>query len=238
MNRARYGYGTDVSIVAERPAAHLRESTTALVLANGVFTVQRRGLDPEARARLVHTADVLTAVEHRGAERLLALEDDGTCTTLVTVFAGGRSLANSVPDRPRRLALIGAHLLRTLEGLHAVGVTHGPLRPSQVRLRDRCDPVLCDFSLGRRHRVDAWDDWAADRDTDIRSVGVLLAGLLAEARAPGSGSPAARFARRRVARVVERISAGTFADASGAADALEHRAVPRGLTRRRASPGR
>lgn len=191
-----------------------------LVSANRVFVVQRHGTDPEARARLVHTADVLAAVGHGATEQLLALEDDGTRTTLVTAYAGGRSLAHTVPHRTRDLAAVATRLLGTLAALHAVGVTHGPVEPSHVRFRYDRVPVLCDFSLGRRHPTGDRAAWAAERHTDIRSVGVLLEGLLRRTDTRRVHGPVDRLVRRHLARTAVRITTGGFDDALDAAGAV------------------
>ncbi|HET8930903.1 MAG TPA: hypothetical protein VFN21_09625 [Acidimicrobiales bacterium] len=220
LHRFRIGYGTVVSACASSNRRHAPGWSTSLVSTSDVFTVQRCSDDPEYRARLIHTARVLADVDQRGAERFVALEDDGESTTLVTRYAGGRSLASAVPRRASRLAAVGAGLVRTLVGLHAVGVTHGPVAASQVRFGSRFEPVLCGFDRGDLHPTDDQRSWRADRAIDVQSVGVLLGALLGDASRRAS-DPIEHVDRRRLRRVSRRIAAGDLVEATATLAGLE-----------------
>lgn len=193
--------------------------TTSLVVSPGILTVQRHSDDPEFRARLVHMAGVLQGLGHPRTESFLALEDDGTRTTLVTAFAGGRSLANTAPRRARTLALVGASLLDTLADLHAAGFTHGPLVPSAVRLRG-AEAILCGFVDGCNHVGDDPHSWRIERAVDERSVGRLLLGLVVRDGSDDRLRPLEWLVRRRLTTLATRLAEGGFADAAAAARAL------------------
>lgn len=197
--------------------------TTTLTLTGNVLTVQRSSDEPEFRARLMHTARILAALDHPGAERFLALEDRSDRTTLVTGFAGGRSLAADGPRRARDVAVLATTLVHTLDELHTIGVTHGPIERADVRFAVGHVPVLCGFDHGRLHSAGDRDSWQVDRVADVRSVGFLLAGLADEAT-PGHAID--RVDRHRLARLSHRIIDGELTETSALLAALA-RITPR-----------
>lgn len=195
--------------------------TTTLVVSSSVFTLQRASEEPEFRARLMHTARILSAIDHPGVERFVALEDDGHRTTLVTDFAGGRSLVIDAPHRARDIAALGAEVVRTLDDLHSTGVTHGPVTRAGVRFAVGYVPVLCNFDHGRLHVADVRQSWRGDRVADVQSVGVLLAGLLADGDAHAPRHPFDRVDRWRLARLCHEVTDGGLTDATAVLAALE-----------------
>ncbi len=208
--------------------------TTSLVVTAGSFTVQRRSDDPEHRARLVQIAALLRSVAHPGVEAFVALEDDGGSTTLVTAFAGGRDLSTGAPRRARDLARLGAAILGTLADLHDLGVTHGPLTASAVRLHAD-DPVLCGFADGRSYPVGERASWWGARAADERSVGRLLVDLLDAAAPTRRHRIIERADRARLRRLAERIARGDPDGATAATGALRRLS---GRRRRRRQSGR
>ncbi len=206
--------------------------TTSLVLTAGSFTVQRRSGDPEHRARLVQIAELLRTVAHPGVESFVALEDDGASTTLVTAFAGGRDLSTGAPRRARDLARLGAAILAILADLHDLGVTHGPLTASAIRLHAEA-PVLCGFVDGRSYPVDEPASWWAARAVDERSVGQLLADLVDDAGPTRRHRIVERVDRARLRRLAERIAHGDLDRADVAAGALRRLGGRRHRRRRR-----
>lgn len=195
--------------------------TTTLVVTSNVFTLQRGSVEPEYRARLMHTARILSTIDHPGVEHFVALEDDGRRTTLVTGFAGGRSLATDAPHRARDIAALGAAILRTIDDLHANGVTHGPVSRAGIRFAVGFVPVLCNFDRGRLHAPDDGQSWRRDRVTDVQSVGLLLAGLLADGRALAPRHPFERIDRLRLAHLCRQVAEGGLTDATALSAGLE-----------------
>lgn len=112
---------------------------------DGHAVVVRSADQPEERARLVHAAGVLAHGRHRGVETLVALEDDGNRTRLVTGFVGARTLASAPPSHPQDLARTAARLMGILAVLHRSGIVHGRLTAERIVLGPGDRPVLCGF---------------------------------------------------------------------------------------------
>lgn len=220
LNPSRHGYSMLVSARASWYPRNVPGWTTSLVSTSTFFTLQRSSDEPEFRARLMHTARILAAVAQPGAERFIALEDDGQVTTLVTEFAGGRSLVSDAPHRVRDLAAVGAAIVRTLDGLHETGVTHGPVSRSQIRFGSGLEPVLCGFESGEIHPADDRRSWRADRAADVQSIGVLLAEVLDDA-SHRAGDLLDRIDRRRLTRLAHKIAAGDLDEATSTLARLE-----------------
>lgn len=117
----------------------------------------RASADAEARAQLIHAARVLAAVDHPGLETLIALDDDGTRTRLVTAFAGARTLADTPPRRPEEFQRVAGAVLATLAALHREGIVHGRITPDRVLLGPGGRPVVCDLLAAERPPAEALD---------------------------------------------------------------------------------
>lgn len=169
--------------------------------------MQRVGVDPETVARLVHTANILGRIDDPGVERIIGLERDPDRVRMVTAFAGGRSL-RTIPVTD--VGGAAAEVCATLARLHESGITHGPVTASQIMLDANDRPVLRDFTGGHLRSDEDNSSWQRSCAGDVRSVGVLVADLLARVDTPlGRRSGY----QRRIRRVTRRLVDGTVTDA-------------------------
>lgn len=149
----------------------MTSGTTSIALRAGDAVVVRHGSDPETRARLIQTAHILERVRGPGVEALVALEDDGSHTRLVTAFVGGRTLATVPPERPDRAVAMAEMLIDTVARIHRSGVVHGSITPALVVIGRDDVPVLCGFDTA--HRPDPAVATRA-RHQDVTALGRLL----------------------------------------------------------------
>lgn len=165
----------------------------------------RRATEPDARAALVHAADVLRSVTHPGGESLVDLDVGGHATVLRVMAPGERSLSTHPPRSARRLAGLAAGIAQVVDDLHGCGVAHGPIAPGQVVLAGRDRPILMDFSSGtRRGSMDdlAWSAHVADDEWAILD---LVEGLIDELPSLASSAIGERVQRHRLARLTEHL---------------------------------
>lgn len=222
-----------------------------------VTTVQRRAsrlvvwrsaTDPEFRARLVHTAGVLATIRTPGTEALVELRDGPTATTLVTTYAGGRSLATiasvtvaGVTPDPAAVARQAVMVFSTLAQLHACGVTHGPFRREHIRL---CGDqvVLCSFDDAVLRTSTDPETWHARCALDIASAARTLVDFLngapdrVDARPlyHDRPRPSLRFPRmptlrngRRIVQALDAIASHGSLEATAAVSLIERLAAPK-----------
>lgn len=108
--------------------------------------------DENARARLRREFSSLHRIDHPRVAPLVDAELDGDSPYLVTRYVPGRSLDQRVrEDGPLSLGEIkrlGAGLGEALEAIHAVGVVHRDLKPTNV-LVSGGDPVVIDFGIAQ-----------------------------------------------------------------------------------------
>jgi len=168
------------------------------------------GIDPELRARLHQEADVLQRISHPNVVRVLAVGDvaagaGGGCYLAMEYLphALDRVLRAQYPEplpAARALALAEG-VAGGLEAVHAAGLVHRDVKPSNILLRADGTPVLIDFGLvadlaevaqGRRltapNVIAGSADYMAperlsgspvDGRSDLYSLGVVLYEMLA-----------------------------------------------------------
>ncbi|MBO0610955.1 serine/threonine-protein kinase [Myceligenerans salitolerans] len=103
-----------------------------------------------ARERLRREARALQRLKHPAVASVIDVELDGTDAFIVTELVEGPTLEEEVDDRgpldPRDLYELADQLADALEAVHAAGVVHRDLTPSNV-LISPSGPVLIDFGL-------------------------------------------------------------------------------------------
>jgi CRP-like cAMP-binding protein len=114
------------------------------------------GTAPALRARLMHEAETLQRVRHPGVIRLLGIG------TVADRMGGGTYIAMEwIPDTldrmmraqyPRPIEVsdalrIALAVAEALASVHAVGLVHRDVKPSNILLRASGQPVLTDFGL-------------------------------------------------------------------------------------------
>ncbi|GAB3163820.1 hypothetical protein GCM10027059_18720 [Myceligenerans halotolerans] len=103
-----------------------------------------------ARDRLRREARALQRLKHPAVASVIDVELDGTDAFIVTELVEGPTLEEEVDERgpldPRDLYELADQLADALEAVHAAGVVHRDLTPSNV-LISAAGPVLIDFGL-------------------------------------------------------------------------------------------
>lgn len=144
---------------------------------------------PGARARLVREGRLLMRLTHPHVVRAYEVHDDRR-PAIVLETLGGETLAHLVEQAGalsgRELANLGAHLAAALRHLHASGVLHLDLKPSNV-VAEHGRAKVIDLSHARRPgRVRAghgtWSymapeqvrGGAVDAATDVWGLGIVL----------------------------------------------------------------
>ncbi|WP_329791427.1 serine/threonine-protein kinase [Lentzea sp. DG1S-22] len=114
--------------------------------------VFRPGWDDTARRRFESEVRTLAGLSHPG---LVPVHDAGTgdgTPFLVMRLLEGRTLRTEIADgplSPQRVRRLGAELAEALAYVHAQGVVHRDVKPSNILLDDLDRPYLADFGLAR-----------------------------------------------------------------------------------------
>jgi eukaryotic-like serine/threonine-protein kinase len=103
-----------------------------------------RDPDPVAQARLAREARIAAEIESRHLVRILEVGDDWLAMPLYP-----SSLAAILPLTVPGTVKMAAQLAQALDALHARGLVHRDVKPSNVLLDDAGDAVLTDFGLAR-----------------------------------------------------------------------------------------
>ena len=113
-----------------------------------------RSSDPEFTRRLEHEARALESFMHPGLIRLLDIGLAGDQAFLVMEFIDGPNLATLLRDGPlstRTTADLGARLAEALAYVHARGIVHRDVKPSNVLMSDDGEAWIGDFGIARLH---------------------------------------------------------------------------------------
>jgi len=163
-------------------------------------TVAMRVLPAAAAPHLeavVADTKAATAVAHPGVVRVLAVCDVGGKTAIVTEYVKGASLAAPLKAGQKftlaQALGIGRTVAQTLVALHARGIAHGSVQPSNVMSAGGAIK-LADLGLGRLHRAlvptnpYSAPEGRVDAAADVFALGALLhhlvTGSTPRARAP------------------------------------------------------
>ena len=183
--------------------------------------------DPAARARFRREIEAARAVAHPAAVRVLDAGIDDDAPWLVMEHVAGGSLADRLQAGAElplaEGALIGADVAGALSALHAAGIVHRDVTPSNILLPSDGGARLGDFGIAR-----TWDGSALE---DVTLTGDLVGTLRFVAPEVLAGQPAASrrgrlgargravrggdrppTVRRIVARRVARLAAHPAAD--------------------------
>lgn len=110
------------------------------------------GADPAARDRLRREVATLHRVRHTGVARVLDAEADSDEAFVVTELIDGQTLEDSVtehgPFEADELPGLARGLFDAIAAIHAAGVVHRDVKPSNVMLTDD-GPVLIDFGISQ-----------------------------------------------------------------------------------------
>lgn len=106
-----------------------------------------------AEQRFEREARALARIQHPGIVRLLGFGRDEGVRYLAMELVPGQSLAEVMNERrslePVQVAQWGLELARALARVHASGLLHRDVKPSNVRVHEDGHAVLVDFGLSR-----------------------------------------------------------------------------------------
>ncbi|MDR2347157.1 MAG: serine/threonine protein kinase [Bifidobacteriaceae bacterium] len=109
--------------------------------------------DPAARRRLAREVEAQRAIRSPFVARVVDVELDGAEVFIVTELVEGISLAGDIgkngPWQDQDLALLAGDLDQALAAVHAAGVVHRDVKPSNVVLGRTGRPVLIDFGIAQ-----------------------------------------------------------------------------------------
>lgn len=115
--------------------------------------------DPQQAKRFLREAQVTSRLQH---PHIVTLYDHGLSPStgqpwIAYEYVSGQDL-DSLPVsdpwlRGEHLLELGAAICSALGAAHEVGVVHRDVKPANVLMRDRGEPVLCDFGIARLEDV-------------------------------------------------------------------------------------
>ena len=129
-----------------------------------VIKILRPNMVDDARARrsLAKEGELLAGIQHPGVTRLFDMEATGERPFIEIEYADGPRLSTLIRRHgrlnPERTLALGRQLASTLHCLHAAGILHLDVKPSNIIMGPR--PRLIDLSVARRieraHRINGY----------------------------------------------------------------------------------
>ncbi|HLP96895.1 MAG TPA: protein kinase [Sideroxyarcus sp.] len=167
--------------------------------------------------RLLHEARIVSKLQHANIVPLYDAGEQQGEPYLVYAYVEGGTLAKMLKDSalpPVKSAEIACYLLDALEYAHQQGVMHLDIKPANIMMAQRGQPMLMDFGIARLMQEQVGDSKemagspqymaperfsgeGADASSDIYSVGMVLYEMT-------TGSPA--YSGDTVFQVVNRVA--------------------------------
>src|SRR6266704_3953005 len=136
----------------------------------------------ETLARFRHEARAAASLDHPNILPIYEVrEDEGGLPFFSMKFAAGGSLLDAAPalrNEPRRTVALMAKVARAVQYAHAQGILHRDLKPGNVLLDGRGEPLVSDFGLAK------WLDTVSDLTRSLTIFGTP--GYIAPEQAKGS----------------------------------------------------
>jgi Tol biopolymer transport system component/tRNA A-37 threonylcarbamoyl transferase component Bud32 len=180
---------------------------------DGGRTVALRILSPSARGRLDldrYEQDLKSAASlaHPHIARIYEIAKSGDSECIAMEYVPGRTLEQALAggSLPLVEALpYAAQIAGALQAAHAIGLTHGSLNPSNIRIAESGEAKLAGFGMAPAHpQADGWlspeqaEGRGVDARSDIFSFGRVLEGMTG--RAPQVHAVVERCTRKDPAR--------------------------------------
>ncbi len=145
-----------------------------------------RDVSSEIRARFIEEARILSRLDHPNVVRVYSVAEFDGRIRIVLELVDGMTLERIVreagPFSPVEAAHMGADLCRALAALHAEGILHQDVKPSNVMRAKGGRIVLLDFGVARSSAP------GAAEDTPVTGTPLFMAPELLEGRAGGDPS--------------------------------------------------
>ena len=174
---------------------------------------------PDLVSGFLAEAEILAGLDHPGIVRVRNLVTGDGVTALVMDLVPGpdlrRRLRTGGPLPAQRAAAVVAQVADALGYIHALGITHGDVKPGNILLPDDGGPVrLADFGVARRAGEPAGPTLATpeyvapevvageapSQSADVYALGIVIYELLC-GRSPYRGGPPSDVLRRHAACV-------------------------------------
>ena len=179
--------------------------------------------DPTSRARFAREVEAARAVDHPSAVRVLDAGDGDDGGWLAMDYLAGGSLSDRLRAGPMpspAVAAIGADIAGALAAVHAAGLVHRDVKPSNILLDEDGGARIGDFGIARGDAIDGLEDVTATGDvvgtlrflppevlaggpaaasSDVWALGAVMYEALTGRPPFDSSSPAALVASQRSA---------------------------------------
>jgi len=113
--------------------------------------------EPAVLGRFLREAKTMAGIRHPNICQVFDAGQSGGTYYIAMALIEGQSLAAWMKDRvvdPRDAAVLLYKLARALAVVHAAGVVHRDLKPQNVMIDQRREPLLMDFGLARPMQAD------------------------------------------------------------------------------------